>query len=121
MRLVPIFILVAELQTADESFYRRESVKCEEGTYPKMSFTLSKNVEFRSAGLFSTFIDCPSCSRIRFCSRETFAGTTTRMLMYISPLPAMRIRQALAFPENLPGLRPFRNFQIFFALEASAL
>ena len=34
-----------------------------------MSFTLSKNVELRSAGRFSTFIDCPNCSSIRRCSQ----------------------------------------------------
>src|SRR5271155_5093444 len=62
-----------------------------------MSFTFSKNVEFRSAGLFSTFKVCPSCSSIRRCSRDTFAGITTRMLMYKSPRPPCGLGKPLPF------------------------
>ena len=48
--------------------------------YPKISFTFSKKLEDRSAGLFSTFDNTPSCSSNLRCSRDTLAGITTRML-----------------------------------------
>jgi hypothetical protein len=46
--------------------------------YPKISFTLSKIDELRSAGLFSTWIEAPSCSINLRCSRVSFVGVNTR-------------------------------------------
>lgn len=46
--------------------------------YPKMSLTLSKMEEPRSAGLFSTFSVAPSCSTNLRCSRVSFVGVSTR-------------------------------------------
>jgi hypothetical protein len=46
--------------------------------YPKMSFTLSKIEEPRSAGLFSTLSVAPSCSISLRCSRVSFVGVSTR-------------------------------------------
>lgn len=46
--------------------------------YPKISFTLSKIEDPRSAGLFSTFNDAPNCSSNFRCSRVSFVGVSTR-------------------------------------------
>lgn len=46
--------------------------------YPKMSFTLSKIDDPRSAGLFSTLSVAPSCSMSLRCSRVSFVGVSTR-------------------------------------------
>jgi hypothetical protein len=46
--------------------------------HPKISLTLSKIVDPRSAGLFSTFSDAPSCSTNLRCSRVNFVGVSTR-------------------------------------------
>src|SRR6266567_1989426 len=50
----------------------------EERHYPKMSFTLSKIEELRSAGLFSIFKVAPSCSMSFRCSRVSFVGVNTQ-------------------------------------------
>src|ERR1700740_872394 len=42
--------------------------------YPKISLTLSKIEDPRSAGLFSTFSDAPNCSISLRCSRVSFVG-----------------------------------------------
>ena len=46
----------------------------------KMSLTLSKKLEPRSTGLFSTFTTRCNCSKSAFCSLVNFDGTVTRTL-----------------------------------------
>jgi hypothetical protein len=46
--------------------------------YPKISFTLSNNDEFRSAGLLSTFNVASNCSIIFRCSFVNLVGVSTR-------------------------------------------
>lgn len=46
--------------------------------YPKISLTLSKMDDPRSAGLFSTLSVAPSCSMSFRCSRVSFVGVNTR-------------------------------------------
>src|SRR5262245_58527039 len=46
--------------------------------YPKMSFTLSKIDDPRSAGLLSTLSVPPNCSTSLRCSRVSFVGVRTR-------------------------------------------
>ncbi len=61
-----------------KSSSHREILSQEDCSYPKMSFTLSKTEELRSAGLFSTFIVAPSCSINFRWSRVSFVGVSTR-------------------------------------------
>src|SRR5882724_7234454 len=49
-----------------------------ESDQPKISFTLSKMDELRSAGLFSTFRVVPSCSINLRWSRVSLVGVSTR-------------------------------------------
>ena len=84
-----------------------------------MSFTLSKKLEERSAGLFSTFMDWPSCSSNRRCSRESFRRHHHANIHVEVAAAAVRIRQPFALlAEDLAGLRAFGNFEIVFALAA---
>src|ERR1700676_95723 len=66
-----------QVQTADLSYIVHPGT-FQPADQPKMSFTLSKSEEPRSAGLFSTFSDAPSCSINLRCSRVSLVGVSTR-------------------------------------------